>query len=134
MGSVKGRDKESADRSCASATTAILACEACQFCWGAQTSKGAREGGESARRLGREQREGYYFSRRFAARSHGLLQLRHSVLRPTKPPCYAGYCNTILSQCGRYISHSAAEKRGKDRAWVFVCNLWQKKRGQILTS
>ena len=42
VGSVKGRDKESADRPCASATTAILACEAWQFCWGAQTSKGAR--------------------------------------------------------------------------------------------
>ena len=42
VGGVKGTDKESGDRPCASATTAILACEAWQFWWGAQTSKGAR--------------------------------------------------------------------------------------------
>ena len=27
----------------------------------------------------------------FADRSRALLRLRHSVVRPTKPPCYAGY-------------------------------------------
>ena len=42
MGGVKGTDKESGDRPYASATTAILACEAWEFWWGAQTSKGAR--------------------------------------------------------------------------------------------
>ena len=82
VGSVKGRDKESGDRSCASATTAILACEAWQFCCCAQTSKGER-GRWKCEEIGTEATRRLLFSCGFAARSRELLQLRHSVLRPT---------------------------------------------------